>query len=109
MATPGDFTRDCGLGTVSATSDYSYHTRVFVRLEVLNGERAVDLVSDDAGDLMFLCGLGHPDDADHYRAVGLGHVLDADPRLREVPDLEPGLYAERETPESEWVRSPIGD
>lgn len=52
-----------------------------------------------------LCGGDHPDDGSEYRVVGLGHVVDHDPTLLEVLDLNPGEEAERSGVGASWVRS----
>jgi hypothetical protein len=79
---------------------------VYVCLEVINFDSEVLLVCHD-DDWMFLCGDGHPDSADFYRVVGLGHVIERDPGLADLLDLAAGYGAERCEVGAEWVRAPI--
>lgn len=39
--------------------------------------------------------------------VCLSHIVDVDPTLRELADIQPGWWAVRETSTSPWVREPI--
>ena len=64
------------------------------------------LVSREDGDWCFLCGDDHPQDPTYYRVVGIGHVIELDPTLRAVLDLDPNEEAERATPGQSWIRLP---
>lgn len=63
------------------------------------------LVAHDDGDWQFLCGGGHPA-GERPRVVGLNHIIDDDPSIREILDLPVDWEAERDSPEGEWVRRP---
>ncbi|MBI2392837.1 MAG: hypothetical protein HYV09_24845 [Deltaproteobacteria bacterium] len=64
-------------------------------------------VHDEEGDWQFLCGGEHPE-GDHPRVVGLNHVTEADPSIREVMDMPPGWLAERTAVGAEWTRTRLG-
>lgn len=85
------------------------HQKSYVCIHVFKAERAVLLVSRPDGDWCFLCGEGHPDDPGEYRVVGIGHVIDGDPTLREVLDLQVDEEAERSEVGQVWVRSLVSD
>lgn len=82
---------------------------------VRDGELPVLVVSrlydeqdpEDGPDWMFSCGA-----ADHgpheVDAVALGEVVQADPSLSEILDLQPQETAEREAPGSPWTRAEAG-
>jgi hypothetical protein len=52
---------------------------------------------------MFLCGQTHPDDDDPI-VVGLDHLLQRDPSLQDILDLEDNSEAERDALGAEWTR-----
>jgi hypothetical protein len=81
-----------------------FHQKSYVCIEVFRGERPVLLVDREDGDWCFLCGQEHPEDAAFFRVVGMGHVLENDPSLERVMDLEPDWEAERTTMEGGWIR-----
>jgi hypothetical protein len=83
------------------------HQKAYVCIHVFDKSRPVLLVTRPEGDWCLLCGEGHEDVASSYRVVGIGHVLDADPSIRETLDLPPDWDAERSAPGAPWVRSPI--
>jgi hypothetical protein len=64
------------------------------------------LVAVEDGDLAVVCG-GEHGGAEDYRVVGLNHLVERDPTLRQVLDLEEGWEAERDSPSSPWRRAPI--
>ncbi|MCB9876303.1 MAG: DUF4262 domain-containing protein [Planctomycetes bacterium] len=65
---------------------------------------------DDDGDWQVLCGADHgDDDVESARMVPFGHVLEGDPTLREVADLEIGEQAERDQPGQPWRRGERDD
>jgi len=87
--------------------DLPGNLRVFVCIEVFERSKPVLLVMNDDDDRRcFLCGGGHPDSAEYYRSVGLGHVLDDDPTLRAVASLGPGEEYERPSVGEPWTHQP---
>ena len=79
--------------------------KTYVCIHVFKKERPILLVTRTDGDWCFLCGQGHEDVANSYRVVGLGHLIDADPILREVLNLKPEEEAERQSVGSHWIRT----
>jgi hypothetical protein len=63
------------------------------------------LVSRQDGDWCFVCGEDHEDNASNYRVVGIGHVLEDDPSLRSLLDLQSDWDAERKDLDSQWIRT----
>jgi hypothetical protein len=82
------------------------HRKAFVCVHVFEHERPVLLVSLVGDDWSFLSGELHPEDADSYRVVGIGHLFDHDQTLAAVPELAPNCDAERETIGASWIRIP---
>ena len=83
-----------------------YHRRAFVCNHVLHATKPVLLVVHSVDDeWMLLCGEGHPNQADQFAILGIGHVLDRDPSLSELLDLGAGYSAERPFPGGQWARS----
>jgi hypothetical protein len=80
-------------------------TKTYVCIHVFDSERPVLYVTRPDGDWCALCGDDHPQDASFYRVVGLGHVLDEDPTVVDVLDLDVNEEAERTTVGGPWVRS----
>jgi hypothetical protein len=78
----------------------------FVCSHVFTKRGPVLLVSRADGDWQLLCGSAH-DEAEIPQVVGLNHVVDDDPSLREIMDLPSDWEAERSTYGSEWERRPI--
>ncbi len=72
---------------------------------VFRQEKPVLLVDRSDGEWCFLCGGPHPDDATYHRVVGIGHLIDRDPSLREVLDLPADWEAERSAAGQPWIRS----
>ena len=56
--------------------------------------RVLVVVHDGDGDGQFLCGEDHHA-TDHPRIVGLEHIAEPDPTIREVMDIPEGLAAQR--------------
>ncbi len=81
--------------------------KTYVCVCVIEHRRPVLLVCRPDGDWCFLCGDDHPEDASNYRAVGLGHLIEADATLDEVLDLDPDFEAERAAVGAAWVRSAV--
>lgn len=83
------------------------HAKAYVCIHVFEGTAPVTLVTRPEGDWCFLCGQVHDDRAESYRVVGIGHVVDNDPSLSALGDLEPGWEAERNEPSGAWIRTRI--
>ena len=86
-------------------SNPEFHQKSYVCIHVFDQSRPVLLVSREDGDWCFLCGDVHPDSADYYRVVGLGHVVERDPSLSSVLDLSPNEEAERVAVGDRWIRT----
>lgn len=82
------------------------HKKVYVCIHVYDDSKPVLLVSRADGDWCFLCGDEHEDTASSYRVVGIGHLLDRDHTLESLLDLPSEWEAERQSPESAWIRTP---
>jgi hypothetical protein len=78
----------------------------YVCLHIFENTRPVKLVVRDEDGWCFLCGDLHPETADSFRVVGAGHLLERDPSLRALDDLEEGWEAERESTDGEWIITP---
>ena len=83
----------------------SFHQKSYVCIHVFDRSRPVLLVSRPDGDWCFLCGDVHPDSAEHYRVVGMGHVIEQDLSLKAVIDLLPNEEAERSAVGERWIRT----
>jgi hypothetical protein len=81
--------------------------KAYVCVHVFDGSSPVLLVSRPDGDWCLLCGGVHGDDASEYRVVGIGHMVEQDPSLREILDLEREQEAERARPGEPWLRTAI--
>jgi hypothetical protein len=75
----------------------------FVCSHVFANTSPVLLVARENGDWMHLCGQLHQGD-EEYRVVGVEHLFDRDPSLREVMDLADNTEAERAAVGMPWVR-----
>lgn len=82
------------------------HQKAYVCVCVFESAKQVKLVSRAGGDWSILCGDMHPDSADYYCVVGIGHEFEKDPTLLEVIDLAPEWDAQRSHVGAAWVRSP---
>jgi len=89
-------------------AEYSFHRKSYVCIHVFTHERPVLLVDRSDGDWCFLCGAEHPQGAAEGRVVGMGHVIEHDPSLQEVLDLEPDWEAESPSVGGRWVRTRVG-
>ncbi|QNP48907.1 hypothetical protein [Diaphorobacter aerolatus] len=85
------------------------HIKCYVCVHVFEDTRPVLLVSRPDGDWCFLCGADHANNANAYRVVGIGHVLENDISIDDVMDLKPDWEAERKDIKSDWIRTPIID
>ena len=98
------------MGWSSVTFQGSYRetaqeTKSYVCIHVFDRSRPVLYVTRPDGDWCALCGDDHPDDANSYRVVGIGHVIDFDPKVAEVLDPGPFQEAERVAVGEPWTRS----
>ena len=84
-----------------------FHQKAYICIHIFDKTRSVLLVTRPEGDWCFLCGEDHEDDASAYRVIGIGHVLEYDPTLSEVLDLQEDWDAERSEPGKPWTRKPI--
>jgi hypothetical protein len=57
---------------------------------------------------MHLCGQAHEED-EEYHVVGVEHLLERDPTLREVLDLPTNNEAERAAVGMAWSRRPLSE
>ncbi len=80
----------------------------FVCRHVLDGSRPVRLVAYEEGDWQFLCGEAH-ESGEGPRVVGLNHLVERDPTLAEILDLQPGWETERLETGGAWIRRPIAE
>jgi len=71
---------------------------------VFDASRPVLLVSHEGGDWQFLCGSVDHASWDTARVVGINHLFDGDPSLRELLDLPAGWDAERAKIGEAWAR-----
>jgi hypothetical protein len=78
---------------------------VFVCSHIFSNDSPILLVCHADEDWQFLCGEAH--EGEKPRVVGLGHLVDRDPSLRELMDLPLDWEAERDTQDSQWRRAPI--
>ena len=82
--------------------------RCFVCIHVFEQTHPANLVAhEEDGAWSFNCGDVHPDSAEYYRSVGLGHLLDADSTLKAILDLPPGWEAERFSPGGPWMKTAL--
>jgi hypothetical protein len=81
------------------------HVASFVCLHVRDGQRPVLWVSRPDGDWCFLCGASDHTGIESYCIVGMSHLTDDAPSLREVLDLDLWEEAERVAPGAPWLRS----
>jgi hypothetical protein len=76
---------------------------VIVCPHVFENTRPILYVCRAEGDWQFLCGGFDHDDQCHL--VGVGHLIERDPTLHELADLEPDWQAEREEAGATWKYS----
>jgi hypothetical protein len=75
----------------------------FICSHVFTSTHPVLLVAREQGDWMFLCGEMHYGD-DDYHVAGRNHLLERDPTLHQVLDLDNGWEAERGFVGGPWTR-----
>lgn len=78
----------------------------YVCSHVFENSKPVLLVSRAGGDWQCLCGGDHAAD-EVPNVVGLNHLLDRDPSLRELEDLPMDWEAERTTTKQKWIKTPL--
>lgn len=76
-------------------------TACFVCEHVFLGHPVL-VVSHDDGDWQFLCGATH--EGGRPRVIGIDHIVDADPTIREALDLPIDWVARREQVGFPWIR-----
>ena len=80
----------------------------YVCSHVFEHKRPVLLVARDDGDWQFLCRDSHAPD-ELPRVIGLNHLVDDDPSLRQVLDLPVDWEAERAFVGGPWTRRTVKD
>lgn len=80
--------------------------RAFVCSHVFEASRPILLVAVEDGDLMLLCGDTHSE-SERFHVMGANHLVERDPTVGEVLDLEDGYEAERAAPGQPWLRTPL--
>lgn len=83
------------------------HLLSFCCTHVVHGSRPVLLVGRPDGDWCFTCGGVDHIGVDDYCLCGMSHLVDDDPSLREILDLDDWEEAERFELGGAWFRSPI--
>jgi len=78
----------------------------FVCSHVFEKGSSVLFVSRADGDWQLLCGGAH-EEGEVPRVVGINHLLDDDPSLREILDLPTDWEAERPAHGKAWKRRPV--
>jgi len=82
------------------------HILSFVCVDVYPGGKDILLVSREDGDWSFLCGSTHPESLDQIQMIGMSHLLERDPTLRQVLNLHRNQSAERQELGGRWWRVP---
>jgi hypothetical protein len=82
------------------------HILSFVCVDVYPGGKDILLVSREHGDWSFLCGSTHPKSLDQIQMIGMSHLLERDPTLRQVLNLHRNQSAERQELGGRWWRVP---
>lgn len=79
-------------------------TAAYVCSHVFNDTRPILLVSRAGGDWQCLCG-GEHQAGEAPNVVGLNHLLERDPTLRQLEDLPNEWEAERASVRDPWIRT----
>lgn len=82
-----------------------FETTTIVCTHVFERSRPVLYVTRPDGDWCFLCGDEHAAGSSDYCVVGLGHIVEHDPTLTSVLDLNENEEADRSAVGDVWVRS----
>lgn len=77
---------------------------VYICSHIFDNSRPVLLVSKADGEWQMLCG-SHHDANELPHVVGINHLLERDPSLTQVMDLQDDWEAERESVGDSWVRT----
>jgi hypothetical protein len=85
----------------------SHHQKAYVCICVFESRKPVKLVVHKDRGWSVLSGDMHPQSADYYCVVGIGHEFDKDPTLLELIDLAPDWEAERTEVGAAWIRKPF--
>jgi hypothetical protein len=80
------------------------HLAVVMCVDVFEGRRPVLYVTRADGDWQFLCGEPHSGGSQDLRVLGFLHVIEQDPTLAEVLDLNVEEDAERTVVGGPWTR-----
>src|SRR5690606_19416264 len=95
--------KDEGFGVTASKANREFRDDfgVYCCPHVFRAIRAVLLViRDPDGEWQFLC--GQSDDTDDCHLVGVGHLLERDPSLAAMANLDIASGAERVSREGEW-------
>ncbi len=88
------------------TNSIESHIKAYVCIHVFNKIKPILLIDRTDSDWSFVCGQPHDDNAAMYRVVGISHVLNDDPSLAALMDLQPNWEAERRSINAPWIRIP---
>jgi len=78
----------------------------FTCQHVIDGAPVLLFTHETDGDLQFLCGAPDHDFDAQCRYLHMAHVLDWQPDLLSLPQVESGFEAERADVNSPWIVSP---
>jgi hypothetical protein len=96
-----------GVFSMRNISSLPKNQKSYVCIHVFENTRPVLLVSRPNGSWCFLCGSDHADSAEDYRVVGVGHVIECDRSVLEIPSLQSEEEAEREFVGGSWIKTKI--
>lgn len=79
------------------------NTATIICCHVMNGDKPILYVSHDEDDGMwqFLCGEAH--EMEEANLISLRFAFELDNSIGALADMPCGYYAERETPNEEWI------
>jgi hypothetical protein len=78
----------------------------FTTRQVMEGHPIMLVLRDKKGNWQFLCGT--TDDQRDGQMVGLETLLNHDPTVADLADMQPGSEALRESADSPWIRYKVG-
>ena len=85
-----------------------YRLGVYCCGHIFHRSRAINYVCREGTDWQFLCGLtDHTDPREPYH-VSIGVLIDYDPKINDLADLQPDEEAERQPEGLEWKRQKLG-